>query len=316
MVREALEEKIRILNQFVWEDRVRGPTLADWLNQFSCDGDLEDDEQLQALFLLSHFLYFGQDELRCLVKSLYRDQIRAPMLRDIRYRNGDTTDWRVLRAKFGKELGASRFLPIGNPAESGAHILYYFRQENGLSRSLFRSAHEVFERQVTGRRVVLAIREQRVKNYVFIDDVRGSGSQVKSFCVDMVCALKSLGSRARVYYFALFGTTHGLDAVRSLGVFDRVEAVFVLDESFKTVDTNSRIFGGEQGPFDRDKIRATCEKYGLRLFPKHPLGYRDGQLAIGFSYNTPNNSLPIFWAEREAGAASWRPAFRRYSKVY
>ena len=31
----------------------------------------------------------------------------------------------------------------------------------------------------------------------------------------------------------------------------------------------------------------------------NPLGYQDSELAFGFYYNIPDNTLPIFWADNK-----------------
>ena len=315
-VREKLEEKIKILSQFAWERRVGGDVVAGWVSQFDDDSVVEYSEQIHALFLLSNFLYFGQDELRCLLKSLFRDHIQAPMLRDIRRSNADTRDRCVLEREFNYRLARIRFVPVGNPAESGAHLLYYFRQENALRTASFVSSHQIFSRTILDSTVRVTVRDASIMHYVFIDDLCGSGDQVRAYCRDVVEPLRALAPGVKISYYALFGTAWGLRAVRSLGLFGEVGAVVELDESFKVFDASSRIFEGEEGPFPAGRVRATCEKYGLRLWRSWPLGYGDGQLAIGFSHNTPDNSLPIFWGGREAGGGPWKPVFKRYSKVY
>ena len=54
-----------------------------------------------------------------------------------------------------------------------------------------------------------------------------------------------------------------------------------------------------------------CEKYGNKLTKGYPLGYGGCQLLLGFSHNTPNNTLPIFWCDN-----NWTPFFKRYNKKY
>lgn len=56
-----------------------------------------------------------------------------------------------------------------------------------------------------------------------------------------------------------------------------------------------------------------CQTYGARLWPAFPLGYRDGQLMIGFHHNTPDNTLPVLWFDRPN--PPWTPMFRRYHKM-
>lgn len=68
-------------------------------------------------------------------------------------------------------------------------------------------------------------------------------------------------------------------------------------------------------PFERTFTEKICSAHGAVLCPEDPLGYQDGQLLIGFSHNTPDNTLPIFWSDGETGAP-WIPVFKRYPKVY
>ncbi|WP_461330746.1 phosphoribosyltransferase-like protein [Bradyrhizobium liaoningense] len=50
------------------------------------------------------------------------------------------------------------------------------------------------------------------------------------------------------------------------------------------------------------------------LCPPHPLGYKDTQLALGFSHNTPDNTLPVFWEQPNAKIRTWKPVLHRYPK--
>jgi hypothetical protein len=312
---DIFQEKIKGLNEIAWERRLNLAIIRDWLSQFQEAANLEDDEQLHALFLLGHFVYFGQPEIRELLRSVYRDLYRSPIVHEIRRANGDTTDRLFLDVEFAKCLERTRFIGVGNPSESGAHLLYYFRQENALPRTLFINTHEIFKRYPDPGGSVLRLRDPALEYYVFLDDLCGSGTQASEYSVDLVAPLKSENPAAKVFYFVLFGTSGGLGAVRNLNCFDRVAAVYELDETFKSLEPSSRLFSPEESPFLRERIRATCEKYGNRLWPLHPLGYKAGQLLLGFNHNTPDNTLPIFWAEG-APVGSWRPIFKRYHKDY
>lgn len=315
-LRERLEGKIKFLNDATWENRITAKLVKEWLSQFTAADDVRDDEQIHALFLLSHFLYFGQPEVRALLKALYRDMVRAPILQSIRRANADTTDIAFINSEYEARRKKMRFLAVGNPSESGMHLLYYFRQENILPKDMFINTHEIFDRSVSGSNVSLSLRDKEIEKYIFIDDLCGSGTQAGGYSIDIVTPLKALSKTASVSYLVLFATSKGLEAIRDLGCFDQVDAVFELDETFRTLEENSRIFSGEEGPFDRIKVRNTCDKYGKLLFPSDPLGYKDGQLLIGFNHNTPDNTLPIFWGGDQCMTGPWRPVFKRYDKVY
>lgn len=312
---DDFQEKIKHLNDVVWENRVNWVDVKRWSEQFSEASSLEDDEQLHALFLLTHFIYFGQPEIRELLKSVYRDLFRAPLLHSIRKENSNTIDQAFLESEFDKRLRKTRFMGVGNPSESGGHLLYYFRQQNALPKTLFINTHEIFKRESGGSGPTISLRDPGLTYYVFLDDLCGSGTQARDYSKDLVNPLKAEKPDAKVFYFVLFGTTTGLNAVRQLGCFDKVAAVYELDSTFKSLESSSRIFHPEETPFLRAKIRATCEKYGSKVWPAHPLGYKDGQLLIGFNHNTPDNTLPIFWADGGLGEA-WTPIFRRYHKDY
>ncbi|CAN7721473.1 hypothetical protein LJR009_002312 [Bosea sp. LjRoot9] len=302
--------KLKKLTETTWHGRILEPDINRWVAQFTKSADVADDEQLHALYLLGNFIYFGQNEIRELLKSLYRDLYRTPAIHTIRKSNGDTADWNVLEKEFHKHQNATRFLGVGNPSESGVHLLYYFRQENNLPRTLFIHSHQVFSRDTSTDIPTLRLRDEDINTYVFIDDLCGSGTQASDYSKDIVVPLRKLKPDVRIHYVVLFATTGGLQAIRDLGQYDNVSAVYELDQSFCSLEPESRIFSHPNTPFDRDKIKNTCLKHGSSLWATHPLGYKNGQLLLGFNHNTPDNSLPIFWRE----TSTWRPIFKRYHK--
>ncbi|MBZ9677812.1 hypothetical protein [Mesorhizobium sp. ES1-1] len=312
---DLLYEKLKSLSETIWERQHSINHIETWVNQFETTENILDDERIHALYLLTNFIYFGQIEIRALLVSLYRDLFKTPIIHGVRRANGDTTDTDLLQREFAKQLEATRFLGVGNPSESGVHLLYYFRQENSLPRTAFINSHEIFSRETAGDSQVLSVRDKKIERYVFIDDLCGSGTQAEQYSRDLVEPLRKLKPDVKIHYLVLFATDLGLKAVRDLNRYDYVASVFELDHSFKTLEPGSRIFSSQDGRYDRLKVRATCEKHGHQLWSKHPLGYKDGQLLLGFSHNTPDNTLPIFWGEGNPPHA-WDPMFKRYHKNY
>jgi hypothetical protein len=306
---DVLLKKIKQLTETAWYGKILEPDVRQWLEQFEASANVDDDEQLQALFLLSNFVYFGQREIRELLRSLYRDLYKTPALHSIRRAHGDTKDIGLLNREFDVHLQKTRFLGMGNPSESGVHLLYYFRQENKLHSSQFINTYQIFVRDPAGGAATMRIRDPAITDYVFIDDLCGSGTQADEYSQDIIDPLRALNSTVKVHYLVLFATQHGLEFIKQLKRYDTVAAVYELDDSFKALEANSRIFNAANVDFDREKVKATCQKYGSQLWPQYPLGYKDGQLLIGFNHNTPDNTLPLFWAD-----APWRPIFKRYHK--
>lgn len=311
---DALMSKLKSLSESIWDRQHSMPHIQSWVDQFTQHDAITDDEQIHALYLLSNFTYFGQLEIRNLLISLYRDQFRGPLLRDLRRQNNDTTDADFLDQEFRTKLSQTRFLGVGNPSESGVHLLYYFRQENDLPKSLFINTHQIFSPDPDDSRKRV-LREPDIEHYVFIDDLCGSGTQAEEYSDDLIEPLRDLNPDTKIHYLVLFATDVGLQAVRDLGRYDYVSCVYELDSSFKSLDPSSRIFGEDTEHFDRIKVRTTCQRKGRLLWPTHPLGYKDGQLLLGFSHNTPDNTLPIFWCEMSA-PNPWKPMFKRYHKDY
>jgi len=329
---DGLIAKIKSLSESLWERKATQPTINEWLENFA---DVQDGHtsarQLHALYLLSHFMYFGAREMRELMRVLFRDLYRYPIIEQLRNNNGHSTDTLLLNSRFQEELDNTLFLGIGNPSESGSHLLYYFRQENGLPKSLFVHTHELLVRSPRGAvdrflnwlsrgywRGKMSLRHPSVTRYVFIDDFCGSGHQAQEYSSQIVEDIKALSPTSEVSYFVLCATSEGLEAVRDNTLFDVVRCVFELDTSFRCFSSNSRYFPAPQpwSAIAGDVAEEMCVSYGSRLVPDAPLGYGDCQLLLGFHHNTPDNTLPIFWAGEDPLGPPWKPMFKRYPKLY
>lgn len=308
---EKLETKIMKLSQTIWESRVNKINLYAWLDNFQSNKNIKKCEKTQALFLLSNFMYFGVREVRELLRSIYRDKFYNPLVQDVRRNNSHTRDFFDIRNAVDYEISATRFLGVGNPSESGTHLLYFFRQENHLSKDKFMHVHEIFlfNRDVSGE-INVSLKSTEIKRYVFIDDVCGSGDQAVNYSKDIVDEIKILDPEIEVNYFTLFATAEGIKKVKEETNFDKADSVFILDETFKCFSDSSRYFNKGTKEFCKKEIKKTCEKYGP-IFDFPSLGYRDGQLLLGFYHNTPDNTLPIFWQTN-----NWNPIFKRYTKLY
>jgi hypothetical protein len=311
----TLLSKIKTLNETVWESRASEPAIAEWLDNFAPAAPPPRDERTHALFLLSNFMYFGDRQIRELLKALYRDLYRYPIIAAIRRANHDTLESGIVEPLFRAELDRTRFLGVGNPSESGCHLLYYFRQENGLPKTLFIHTHQLFSR--SGAAAPPQLRDPAIKRYVFIDDFCGSGKQGTEYSHDLVEEIKRLNADAMVEYYVLFATTQGISKVRNETRFDSAKAIYELDISFKCFSPTSRYFETPPPPPEVDKAfcEQMCRTYGASMVAgPHILGYDDSQLLLGFHHNTPDNTLPVIWFDRP-GPFAWKAIFRRYPKL-
>ncbi|MDY0903892.1 phosphoribosyltransferase-like protein [Pedobacter sp. CFBP9032] len=319
---DRLLKKIYAYYQTIWRDKFKDDIHQDWLNNFHhSDTDLSEKEKLNMLYLLSKFMYFGNEELRQLLLSVFRDLYKYPIISQIRKANNDTIDQNFIDIEFKKELEKTRFLGVGNPSESGVHLLYYFRQQCGLSKRSFINTSDIFttlpiiekDNHGNDRKFLKSeINHKDVKRYIFIDDFCGSGQQATLYLKNTAENMKFEDPDIEISYLMLFSTEVGLNEVRKIKALDVVEAIFTIDDTFKAFSTQSRYFTSTvDKDIDKAFSKTTATKYGSPLF--HPaLGHGDCQLLFGLFHNTPDNTLPIFWSETK----DWKAIFKRYNKIY
>lgn len=317
MERKNLESKLRNLINHAWDQEVSWAGIDAWLKNF--DGSFYDreEEQLYAIFAISRFMYFGKRLVREMLKSLYRDHFCSPIRQRIRRNSGGTLDKKIIDKAFDAELRSTRFIGVGNPSESGAHLLYYFRQVNSLPKDLFADLASTLSYRKTKDRneVVFDFRGQNITRLVFFDDLVGSGTQVTDYLGEYLSGLRQSNPTLDIRFMSLFATTSGLEKLNHQKLFNgKAMCLFELDNSFKAFDDDSRYFSTCPNWFDKEKMELITESYGKRIWSNHPLGYKNGQLLIGFSHNTPDNVPPIYWADVKD--LPWAPAFLRYHKEY
>ena len=76
-------------------------------------------------------MYFGIREMRELLKALYRDIYKYPIVERLRQSQADSLNCEHLKTLFEAERRQTRFLGVGNPSESGTHLLSRLRNSWG-----------------------------------------------------------------------------------------------------------------------------------------------------------------------------------------
>ena len=311
-IEELLNDKIKVLSQEAWHEQfINGDMLYKWLENFS------SEEKPLMLFLLSNFMYFDNTCMRELLHRAYEDLYRRPLIFEIRRAKNNITDIGVIKSEYKKILNKTRFVSIGNPAESSSHLLYYYRQENNLKTNLFINAHEIYSHDIDNQtNIKTSVDLDNIERIIFIEDFCGSGEQATEYYDKFVKIIKKICPNIIIELHILFASEDGFDIVMGLG-YDDVKVIYKLNSSYKCFHDKSRFFpspykNDDDGDLiDKDKCLSICSLYGNKLMPTHPLGYKNGQLLISFHHNTPNNTLPIFWSSN-----NWNPIFKRYNKNY
>jgi hypothetical protein len=125
--------------------------------------------------------------------------------------------------------------------------------------------------------------------------------------------------RARHRYLcALAGYENCIGSLYRLHQLD-VENVFaarILREADRAFSPESALWDTDT---DRELARTWCFDIGRQLLAgtdldpeRDALGWQDGQALLVFQHNTPNNTLPLFWAAGIVNGRPWTNLFDRY----
>lgn len=135
-------------------------------------------------------MYFGVNEIRALLRSLFRDTFRPQVAKGVRLGLHPSITLGLVGSMVDAELRRTRFVSLGNPSESSALLFYYFRQENALPKNLFLHGSDIFDLSAVGSGGGLNIQDPNITRYVFIDDLCGSGHQGLDYSNRIVKPLK------------------------------------------------------------------------------------------------------------------------------
>lgn len=161
---EELITQILGMVEVAWRNRLDRPLIERWLANFTGEaiGNADREKKL-ALWLLYNFTYYNEEEIRYLCRLLFRKYLHASLANNrLEMMMEESTEpHSVSEEKIYEILRQSIFLPLGKNSESGAYILYLFRQENDLPIDFFDVTYD----------------EGDDKIFVFVDDMTLSGNQ-------------------------------------------------------------------------------------------------------------------------------------------
>ena len=156
------------------------------------------------------------------------------------------------------------------------------------------------------------------RSIVFIDDMIGTGHQASKY----VKKLKGDGKigHQKLYYYAIIGLENGINEIKKSGLF---EIVLTRKVIYNTAFDTGYIFTAEESGVAKDMASTIGEQLTKGLAKIGPLGYENSGALVFFGHNSPNNSLPIFWASGkckileslgEHTEVNWTPLFPRKEK--
>jgi hypothetical protein len=182
------------------------------------------------------------------------------------------------------------FVPCGEVASSASLVTYLYRQVNRFPGSAF-AAIDVLSS--------LPLIETRV---VILDDFAGSGHSAKRLWNDRIELLARDHANCEFLFACMVAHEEAVELLAKETGF-LLAVADVIPSSEQPFSINSEIFLTAD---ERKKARAVLEKYVSDIPAQGMLGYAETQSLIAFFFNTPDNTLPIFWAAGE----KWQPLFR------
>lgn len=263
-----------------------------WLQNF-----VSSEEQYLAARVLENLSYRSQ----AMVASAIQHVNECMLPCELRRRgigNFADVDELVASLRSGDASHPVRFVAVDGdheqvPGKSGAVIIRQF-QRDGVSKAL------------TCKPENLGAMPATVKCLVFVDDMLGTGKQFTGFAEHY--KLDSYAGARAIIYCPLIAHQKGLDALVAKFPWLTLLPVEVFGEAhqFYRGATKHPTLWAVDGTNLVDDVRAfvkaLCAKRKIPATTKHSLN-----LLLGFEHATPNNSLPLLYAE----SAQWNYLLKR-----
>lgn len=232
-----------------------------------------EDERPLLLNLLGHFFYYSEKKLKEKAAELYRC-----------------------------------FCEVCQDSETVVYIPTIKKYGVGYSSLFFDNFWLVNNLYDQSERNILDLLRENIvpEKIAIVDDYSGTGNTIASTLSEMICANDKIKD-SRVYIVVQHITKRAEMFLQSLAVS------LSLDIQIIYLDFSEEIFKPEYiyEMVEAEKKRLFYESICARLdMEDNVLGYEQVQSLVAFYYNTPNNTLGLFWKDLDGFAA----LFARHNK--
>lgn len=221
-----------------------------------------EEEQKLLLELLSKFYYYSEEKIKVKTKELYDKFV---------FEHNDIAE-QVVYSKVFKEYGASY-----------SDILFTsFWLNNNLSDQSEPNLYQLIKDGSVPSKVAI------------VDDYSGTGKTLIK-TLDKLIQANANAANATYYFLALHITNRALLQIKeysdNTGV--RIEVVFLekSEETFK----HGYLYEEVDAIAKKHTYEAMCNK--LAVNKDFILGFEEVESLVAFHYNTPNNTLGLFWQD-------------------
>ena len=253
-----------------WEKRGSRKELLEKIEKWL--SQFEEDEQPEMLSLLAHFDYYSKNNLYKAVVDLYKK------FREV------CPDEEFIFSKIEKDIGVSY-----------SDIFFIeFWQKNNLY-------------DYTQNNLSKVIDDEDVKNIAIVDDYFGSGETVIKYLTRLLELSEQLRNK-NIFIIALQGSFIGKQAIEKFAKENNINITIVTNKYSKKAFESDYIYLLKDVDFHRSKY---SDIYDKRINDsKLKFGYGEVEALISFYYNTPNNTLGLFWQN----ICGFQGLFERHTK--
>ena len=226
-----------------------------------------EEERPLLLNLLGHFFYYSEKKIQEKALDLYK-QFRIEC----------------------EEAESVVYIPPIKQYGVGYSSLFF--DNFWLINNLYDSA----ERNIIG-----LLKENIIPDKIaIIDDYSGTGNTIATTLAEMICANETVKT-AKIYIVVQHITKRSLEFLQSLAASLSLNLHIVyLDYSEETFKPKY-LFEMVEAEKQRLLYEAICHR--LDVEDKNILGYEQVQSLVAFYYNTPNNTLGLFWKDLDGFTA-------------
>lgn len=297
ILRQRYEEEIKVKHNEInilsqkWSiykgKQINVTEIRSWLEQF--DGF---ENQRLIFKILENIKFYSQLEIRELMDDLF-----------VEVRKEIAKSKKIVFKEEGKRKRDDILVSYldNSPAKSGPEYNKIFVEHNNIYKDKSVNPDKLHSK---------LIELKNINALVFIDDFIGSGNSIIENLEPILLENKKIIKENDL--IIIIGIITGFEEAKHKIIdFAKKQDITIILKLLKPLNDSDKCFSSTSLVFEknieREKAKEICEKIGVKLEKKHPLGYNDCQATVIFPNTCPNNTLPIFWKE----TTEWKPLFKR-----
>lgn len=254
-----------------WEEKGSRKKLVTKINNWLTQFD--EDEQPEMLTLLNHFDYYSRNNLSKSVKDLYK--------------------------KFREVFPNEEFIFTKTEKEIGSSYSNIFYIEFWQKNNLYNYAQD---------NLTNVINQEEITNIAIVDDYMGSGNTIVNYLKKLLDINKEL-SKKNIVIIVLQGSQIGKQTIDNFAKDNNLKISVIASKYSKKAFDSDNIYSNNEVALHRSNYSKIYDKRINNV--NYKFGYKEIEALVSFYYNTPNNTLGLFWQN----ICGFKGLFERHEKT-